>query len=248
MRGILAGAAMLAATGAGADTLRERFVAHNILGIFYHELGHALIDRRQIPIFGQEEDAADVLSAIMIDAFFDNDLAVEIGTGTALTFLSDAEKLREAGEEPYYAAVHGLDEQRYYNLVCLIYGADPDLRSELPEELGLPEDRAETCPDEFDLANASWGAVLDEMEEGAPGDSFRVVRDPDAGAGADLLEAVLTEEAAAMNADFVLEAPLIIRIAYCGEANAFYDLDTTEITMCTEFVPYLEEARDRMLD
>ena len=32
----------------------------------FHEFGHALIDVLGLPIFGQEEDAADVLSALMI--------------------------------------------------------------------------------------------------------------------------------------------------------------------------------------
>lgn len=33
---------------------KDDFVEANILGIFYHELGHALIDIEDIPIFGQE--------------------------------------------------------------------------------------------------------------------------------------------------------------------------------------------------
>ena len=45
---------------AAADEEREAFVEANLLGIFYHELGHALIDILQLPVFGQEEDAADV--------------------------------------------------------------------------------------------------------------------------------------------------------------------------------------------
>jgi hypothetical protein len=37
-------------------------------------------------------------------------------------------------------------------LVCIFYGANPDLREELAQELGLPEDRAISCAVEYELA------------------------------------------------------------------------------------------------
>ena len=62
--------------------------------------------------------------------------------------------------------MHGPNEQRYYNLVCIFYGANPDLREELAQELRLPEERAISCPEEHELAIDSWGAVLQDMEGG----------------------------------------------------------------------------------
>ncbi|MBA4350919.1 MAG: hypothetical protein C0427_06690, partial [Rhodobacter sp.] len=44
----------------------EWHVRDVMLAIFYHELGHALIDVMQLPVLGLEEDAADVLSVVMI--------------------------------------------------------------------------------------------------------------------------------------------------------------------------------------
>jgi len=68
-------ALLLAATlPAGAQEPSD-FVESNILGIFYHELGHAVIDTENVPIFGQEEDAADVFSIFMVDALFDGQTA-----------------------------------------------------------------------------------------------------------------------------------------------------------------------------
>ena len=37
------------------DKATEDFVAANMIAIFYHEFGHALIDIMKLPIFGQEE-------------------------------------------------------------------------------------------------------------------------------------------------------------------------------------------------
>ncbi|MGR3634446.1 MAG: DUF4344 domain-containing metallopeptidase [Shimia sp.] len=41
------------------------YVGSNLLGIFYQQLGHALIDILVRPIFGQEEDVADMLSIFL---------------------------------------------------------------------------------------------------------------------------------------------------------------------------------------
>ena len=50
--------------GCVADTSENEFVTSNILSIFYHEIGHAIIDTLRLPVFGQEEDAANFLSIL----------------------------------------------------------------------------------------------------------------------------------------------------------------------------------------
>ena len=41
------------------------FVRGNVLSIFYHEFGHALVDILGVPVMGREEDAADALSVVL---------------------------------------------------------------------------------------------------------------------------------------------------------------------------------------
>ena len=53
--------------------------------------------------------------------------------------------------------VHGLDEHRFYNLICLFYGANPADRIFFANDLGLPEERADSCPEEYDQAIVSLG-------------------------------------------------------------------------------------------
>jgi len=213
----------------------QHFVEANLLGIFYHELGHALIDILGLPVFGQEEDAADVASILMIHMFYDEDGARALAYDTAFGFLGEAALAQEV---PWWDT-HGPDLQRYYNLVCLFYGANPDERDDLAQELGLPEERAETCEDEYALAADSWDLAFAQMEEGAPGSSFgpmRVMGDSDA---ARFTAEVLEAEIAALNKDFALPHPLRITVEACGEANAFYDLGSREIIMCSEFADHL---------
>ncbi len=244
MRRLLTTATLIAATSASAQDLTEdqaTYVAANLLGIFYHELGHALIDQMGLPIFGQEEDAADVLSAFMIDALFDEETAVALVYDTAFGFRAEAD---DTGNDVAWWDVHGPDLQRYYNAVCIFYGANPDERGDVAEDLGLPEERADYCPDEYDQAAGSWGAVLDELAKAGAGETLILVVDDPGLAGAGILIDVIGAELAALNAEMSLPQDMPVNIAACGEANAFYDPQAQAITMCTEFVAHLAAQAD----
>lgn len=218
---------------------KDAFVEANILSVFYHELGHAVIDLMEVPIFGQEEDAADVMSVLLIDWLFEEDSAQAIAYDSAFGYINDP----EGEEEVAYWDVHGPDEQRFYNHVCLFYGANPDDRLDLAEDLGLPEDRAEYCPDEYAQAATSWGAIFDEMETQA--DGVPIVFQPGTEEFSDLPNTLLSAEVGSMNADLNLPAELTVTVASCDEPNAFYDPQEISITFCTEFIPHLEDLFDK---
>lgn len=231
----------LAAPGFAQDrSPRDAFIESNILGIFYHELGHAVIDLMQVPIFGQEEDAADVMSVLLISWLFEEDAAQDIAYDSAFGYINDPSGVEEV---PYWD-LHGPDEQRYFNHVCLFYGANPDDRDDLAKDLGLPDERAETCPEEYEQAANSWGMIFDEMdaqEEGVP-----MVFQPGQGDGTDIVNRLLAQEVQAMNGDFKLPARITVRVDQCGEANAYYDPTDRSIIFCSEFVAHLGELHDRL--
>lgn len=210
------------------------FVENNMLAIFYHELGHAIVDHMQVPIFGQEEDAADTLSVVLIDALFKEKAAAQIAYDSANLFWA------EATDRPAFWDVHGPDEQRYYNTVCLFYGADPDLRQDFATELDLPAERAEGCFDEFALAADSWNAVLDEMEQDRELTGVLYVT------GRDRRMDGIAEEIEALNNEFGWPVDVAVNIDECGEANAFYDPADGSITMCLELLEWLEEVESKL--
>lgn len=216
-----------------ADERRDLFVEANVLSIFYHELGHAAIDVLEMPVFGQEEDAADVLSVLLIDALYEPDAAEAIAYDAAYGFLAHADE----DQAPVFWDVHGADLQRYYNLVCLFYGADPDSREAFARELELPDERAESCAEEFDLADESWGAVLDELVENKQGHGLKFEGDADG-----FLSEVISAEIEALNKDFRWPVPLRVSVEPCDEPNAFYDLQTREIIICSELASYYAET------
>ncbi len=227
------------------DRRTEDFVAANLIAIFYHEFGHALIDIMKLPIFGQEEDAADVLSVVLIDDFFEEESAVRIAYATAFGFLGD--KTIEAMEnlEVAYWDVHGPDLQRYYTFVCLFYGANPEERLDVARDLELPAARIETCEEEFELANNSWGPVIDELAENGTGNSIRYLADHRVSQYGKLAGDVIEAEVVAMNKDMSLPKRLVVRVEACNTINAFYDPKSREIIMCTEFAEYLADVAPR---
>ena len=208
------------------------FVESNVLATFYHELGHAYIDVLELPVLGREEDAADTLSAILIHNIWDEDNATEILYHTASAFLLyDIEAAKVDGETPYWDE-HSLDMQRYYNLVCLFYGANPDVREDVATELELPETRAEGCVDEFELADASWGGMLEGLEPDKTTKGLKMIGVLSGDPVANLLAAEVKD----LNAAFGLPHEITVTVAACGEANAFYDPSDRSITICTEYV------------
>ncbi|CUH84235.1 DUF4344 domain-containing metallopeptidase [Thalassovita mediterranea] len=240
-RFIPAALAALMPFAAAADEAESSFVEANIIGIFYHELAHALIDLEQVPIFGQEEDAADVFSILMIHTLFEEEAAQALAYDAAWGFIGEAE-MRDGGvEDIAWWDTHGPDEQRFYNTVCLFYGANPEEREDFAKEFDLPEERAEYCPFEFEQANASWGAVLEEMAGRGTGNTIQFQGDSDS-----LTAQIIAEEVKALNAELSLSDTLVVREESCGEANAFYDPQAREVVFCSEFEDHLRKMEKQL--
>ncbi len=215
------------------DPDEAQFVTSNVLATFYHELGHALMDVLQLPVLGREEDAADTLSALLIHDIWDEESATQLVYDTARAYSWYDAEASAAGYEPALSDEHSLDLQRYYNLVCLYYGANPDARAEAAQDLELPPERAERCPAEFAQVEASWGGLLEGLEPTPGAKGLRLV-ETDA---KDPIAVILQEEITAMNKTYALPDWVDVKIAPCGQANAFYAPDDHSITICSEYAP-----------
>jgi hypothetical protein len=124
-----------------------------------HETGHAMFDIFQVPVFGREEDAADQFAAyIMLQ--FSKDAARRLVGGAVLTA---GQFMKNYQENPTvekrlekYSSVHGLPEQRFYNFLCLAYGADPNLFADVVKNGYLPKRRADNCDYEYETFSRAW--------------------------------------------------------------------------------------------
>ena len=152
-----------------ANGLRD-FVMGNTLFILYHEMGHGLISLYDLPVLGKEEDAADRFAAVWLadmidDAGRDNIILQDLLQAAEGWFLMAKQQQKNLVPEDLYAE-HGLDAQRYYSLMCLLYGAHADRLSYLPQQVGLDQERAERCIGEFNLLATDWYRVLDPYNSG----------------------------------------------------------------------------------
>ena len=218
------------------DEDAAQFVTSNVISTFYHELGHALIDVLELPVLGREEDAADALSAVLTHYIWDEESATQITYDTAYAYALYAEDPEDW--DASFSGVHSLNQQRYYSLVCLFYGADPATREEVAVDLELPEDRAATCEDEFAQADAGWSSLLEGLEPGPDTYGLTLVdTDED-----DPIAQILIEEIDSLNESYGLPQEITVSIEPCGEANAFYMTGQYHIIMCSEYAEEMARA------
>lgn len=156
-----------------SDNVRTDVTRHDaIVGQFLfwtlHETGHAVFDAFQVPLFGREEDAADQFAAYLMLAIGREQARrwIEGAAYTSDEFMADVPWGKN------YASTHGLPQQRFYNLICLAYGADPKTFGDVTQEMAsmmeqkgmmpmgqqgvLPKQRAENCAYEFESFRHAW--------------------------------------------------------------------------------------------
>jgi hypothetical protein len=135
----------------------EDVVIGETVATILHEVGHATFDMLRVPLFGREEDAADQF-AILIAMQFSRDVARSIVHGEAF-FYKNSENPRSFGD---YADEHGTAGQRFYNTLCMAYGADPKTFKDFVEDKKwLPPARAANCEAEYkQVANAFLKTVM----------------------------------------------------------------------------------------
>lgn len=219
------------------DQEEADFIANEVIATFYHELGHGLIDVLQIPVLGKEEDAADTLSVILMNDIWEEASAAAILTSDAKAYALHAGDTSAAPDLSAYADVHSLDIQRYYSVVCLFYGANPEARKQLAVDLELPDYKLDSCPDEYESARGAWDAVLQGTEPTA--DTYGLVM-AEGQEGMPLAD-LLAEEVASINEHFGLPQEITVKVADCGEANAFYSPSEKTITLCNEYAQDLQQ-------
>jgi hypothetical protein len=130
-----------------AGVTRTDAIVGPTLEVFLHEVGHAVFDYLSVPVLGREEDAADQFAAYVLLQFAEGD-ARRLIYGVAYSYNIDASQ--PSTKKHPFADEHGLPAQRFYNVLCMAYGADSKLFADLVDKKYLPGERAEGCADEYD--------------------------------------------------------------------------------------------------
>ena len=132
---------------------------NTLMFIIYHELGHALIDILDIPITGREEDAVDELSAILLLSYYEDGLEMALTAAAVFNIGSEEGRITE----DLMFGEHSLDAQRFFNILCMVYGHDPDANADVFSLFGITitEERAYRCILDYDKKRRSWFRLLE---------------------------------------------------------------------------------------
>ena len=134
-------------------------VIGSLLEVTLHEIGHALFDMLELPVFGREEDAADQLAAYIMLQFGESN-ARRLIAGTAYAYYSDENKTDRCRSMEEYAGEHSTPAQRLFNVLCIAYGADSKLFADIVSLGYLPESRAEYCHEEYEQVQDAYEQLV----------------------------------------------------------------------------------------
>ena len=130
--------------------------------VFGHEMGHAVFDVLEVPVLGDAENAADHFSAYTM-LQFGKDQAKGLITGAAYSYKQYVQNPDVSAPLVAFSDIHAAPAQRFYNMLCLAYGADPILFAEFVAKDSpdyLPKARARNCKSEYDQVTFAFRDLI----------------------------------------------------------------------------------------
>lgn len=218
------------------------FMIGNLMLVYFHEAGHMMIDELDLPVLSKEEDAVDTLATITLledgDEYSD-----EAVTNAAASWAGFGQDSEASGEKPIYWDVHGLAQQRAFNMACLMYGKDPAKFASFADAIELPQERRATCAEEYADMKRGWQKVLmshmaDKETPTAFTVSYGTTENPELEVFADIVKNsdVLTLLSNAISTQYDFAQGVKITAKECGIENAFWAPANREITFCYELM------------
>jgi hypothetical protein len=130
-----------------------------IAGAFVHvalaEIAHAVFGLLEIPVWGNREDAADNAAGVLM-----MDVSEEMAVMTLLGASWILAQRSFTGTADFADVVRSVAAQRFYNILCIAYGADSAKFAFLVRNNDLPKQRAERCEQDFRKLRVSFRQTL----------------------------------------------------------------------------------------
>lgn len=144
-------------TGESSENIEA--ATYCILSVVYHEVGHALIDILGLHRQASVEDMADRFSTWL--------MTISSKSDRARYYAQYFDHIDAKGSKVSLHDSHLLNQQRRYNIVCLIYGSNAMKYRSFVGDDHLPRERAESCPAEWQGADEYWRRELkDYLKKG----------------------------------------------------------------------------------
>jgi hypothetical protein len=220
--------------------------------ILLHELSHLVLRDFDVPVLGSEESAADhVAAGVLIDAkSFDPALtarARQYLLATANGLASSWELLQRSGNSADYWDSHALTIQRSHQIICLMYGSDPQFFAGLPERLGMPGQRSSRCEDEYLRSKRGLDWLLDnygrQPDDPAGAKATINFERPPTQTSARILAAIqrnniVENTLTRLDENFAIPDPFKITFLSCRQTQAGWLPETRELYFCYELLDF----------
>jgi hypothetical protein len=239
----------------------EFYVLANTQFALFHELGHALIRTLGLPVLGREEDAADTLA---IAGLLIGDIEhLQQHLLERLIAVSDEWLLEwnESENQSAYWDSHSFEIQRFYNIVCLIYGSDIERFENVAFGAALPVERSFVCEDEYRMARhaVEWviarHGTLEHLHRdrkrranGMISVSYEVPTTPNGAWLASVLAKDGLIERVTTHVDVVFRLPekVEIQVVNCVDPDAYYHTQSKIVFLCWSLLEsFLERGKRR---
>jgi hypothetical protein len=126
----------------------------------FHETGHALISLYQLPVAGHEEEAADQIATLILLGSGREGASTAVDSASTLLAQEKSPGVRvRLAKLPFWSG-HGFNEARLTDILCWVYGRDPQAFQELVGDGTLPAARAEGCAAEYEKVAKAWDQPL----------------------------------------------------------------------------------------
>ena len=242
------------------------FTLNATIGTILHEIGHALIDKFDIPIFNNEEDVADsFLTFYLINLpsdFEDNDnyeyfskmdhgVLMDIADYYYFNNLLGKDNDREFSS-------HSTDNRRFFNILCNMKDGNPDFFEKYISKRDIEYLLDDNCSSKFNSMRDAWSSYVSDywIQPKEPHKHFNISFEDFSGSvlgssfpkyfedyfydtyGVEYLEY------------FQIKFPDLINITFksCGVTNAFYDSKNSEILICYELLEEYFITREKILE
>lgn len=232
------------------DPASLAFVLGNLQFVLLHEFAHLVIHEKDVPIIGPEETAADYIAATVLIL---GERLDEAGKERAIQFLLAAAEAfslswqmgSELGTQVRYWGAHALSIQRYHQIICLLYGSNPEVFNDLPGRVGMPNVRRLDCSTQFARAARSTQWLLGQYGRapGQPAGAEIEIRyqAPDTQITERLVNAVREARLLENSVDrfrerFALAQPLSVNVRACRQPESAWLPEQRELVICHELL------------
>jgi Putative metallopeptidase len=228
----------------------DAFVEGNLYFIGYHEVGHGLVSELELPVAGREEDAVDQLATWL--------MTPQEGDGEPEFLLSAIHGWFQLAAETPLATIdwwgeHGTDQQRGYQVACLLYGSNKGRFGKAAEAARLPLERRMECGQEARKNDAAWTKLLEDhirpADDVAPESAVSIRYEPTkefAEEAAYLKDIGLLEDLSELlRTNYKIEPGIKMEAMTCDEPNAYWAPPTRTLTFCYEMVRKFQEMAEQ---